>query len=82
MTENIQKKLLQFISRSFMVEPEEIDLEKSLIDEGIIDSFGLIEIAVFMETEFTITVDENDMIRENFGSVVKMANFIKKQANL
>lgn len=76
MTPVIQEKLLDFITKNFMVERNEIDLDKSLIDEGIIDSFGLIEIGTFMETEFGMTVDEDDMIRENFGSVHKMVAFI------
>ncbi len=62
-----------------MVERDEIDLDKSMIDEGIIDSFGLIEIATFMENEFQMQISEENMIRENFGSVHKIVNFIKKE---
>jgi acyl carrier protein len=79
MPEDIQNKLLEFIIRSFMVEREEIDLDKSMIDEGIIDSFGLIEIATFLENEFHITISEEKMIRTNFGSVHKIVNFVKRE---
>jgi len=65
-----------------MVERNEIDLDKSMIDEGIIDSFGLIEIATFMENEFKMEISEENMIRENFGSVHKIVNFIKKETEL
>ena len=77
--EQIQERLLDFIAQGFMVEKDEIDLEKSLIDEGIIDSFGLIEIAAFMEEQFSMTVEEDDMNRDNFGSVVKIVSFINKR---
>ncbi len=80
--EDIQEKLLIFITQSFMVEREEIDLEKSMIDEGIIDSFGLVEIATFMEEEFSMIVEETDMIRDNFGSVTKIVNYILEQTAL
>jgi len=79
MAEEIQNKLLDFITRSFMVEKEEIDLDKSMIDEGIIDSFGLIEIATFLEDEFQIKITEDKMIRANFGSVTKIVNFIERE---
>lgn len=79
MSEEIQDKLLAFITSSFMVEREEIDLDKSMIDEGIIDSFGLIEIASFMEKEFNMKVREDQMIRSNFGSVHKIVDFIKRE---
>ena len=79
MSQEIQDKLLAFITSSFMVEREEIDLDKSMIDEGIIDSFGLIEIASFMEREFNMKVREEQMIRSNFGSVHKIVDFIRRE---
>ncbi len=79
--ENIKELLLEFITRNFMVEREEIDLGKSMIDEGIIDSFGLIEIATFMEDQFSMTVEDDDMNRDNFGSVLKLVDFIYKRIN-
>lgn len=72
----IEGKLIAFICRNFMVEPNEFDMEKSLVDQGVIDSIGLVEIAAFMEEEYRISVDENDMDRENFGSLKKMVAFI------
>ena len=79
MKQEIQEALLGFIISNFMVEREEIDLEKSLIDEGIIDSFGLIEISSFIEDDFSIAVKEDDMVRENFGSVLKIVDFIHRR---
>ncbi len=79
MSNDILERLLEFITRNFMVEREEIDLNKSMIDEGIIDSFGLVEIATFMENEFGMKIAENQMVRENFGSVNKIVGFIKRE---
>lgn len=59
-----------------MVDLADINIEKSLIDEGIIDSFGLVEIATFIENEFSMVVEESEMIRDNFGSVLKIVDFI------
>ena len=81
MNNEIQTSLLDFISRNFMVDIEEIPLDRSLIDEGIIDSFGLIEISSFMENQFQIAVDEEDMTRDNFGSVLKMVDYIQGKIN-
>ena len=78
----IREKLLEFIVDNFMVEREGIDLDKSMIDEGVIDSFGLIEIAAFMEKEFRMKITEEQMIRSNFGSVNKIVDFIKRETNL
>lgn len=80
MSNDILERLLEFITRNFMVEREEVDLDKSMIDEGIIDSFGLVEIATFMENEFGMKITEEQMIRANFGSVNKIVGFIQREA--
>ena len=72
----VEDNLVTFICRNFMVEPGEFSLEESLVDQGVIDSFGLVEISAFMEHEFNMNVSEDDMNRENFGSVKKMVAFI------
>jgi acyl carrier protein len=78
MTElEIKRKLLEFICRNFMVEENEVEMDRSLVDQGIIDSFGLIEMSAFLTRTFGITVVETDMNRANFGSVDKITNFVK-----
>jgi acyl carrier protein len=62
-----------------MVDEDEIDLDKSMIYEGIIDSFGLVEIAAFLEKQFSIKISQDDMIRENFGSVLKIVAFVERR---
>lgn len=80
-TEIITKKqirvlLLDFICRQFLVDKEDIEIDKSLIDTGIIDSMGLIEISSFISQNFNFTISVDQMTRQNFGSVLLMVNFI------
>lgn len=82
MQSDIQEKLLNFICENFFVERDEIDINRSLVETGIIDSIGLIEISAFMEKFFSIKVEEEDITRENFGSVVKMVKFLEKRIEL
>lgn len=75
----IKQGLLEFIAENFMVEVNEIPHDKSLIDEGIIDSFGLVEIASYMKKMHGFEVETEEMIRDNFGSVDKMVTYIKNR---
>lgn len=77
--EQARSQLLEFIVDNYMVDLDEIPLDKSLIDEGIIDSFGLVEIASFLEKIFAIKIAEDDMVRENFGSVNKLIAFVERK---
>lgn len=79
--EEIQGMLLDFISTTFIVDRVDIDVNKSLVQTGIIDSIGLLEISAFIEMAFLLRVVEQDMTRDNFGSVVHMARFVHKRLN-
>ena len=76
--EQIREMLLDFICRQFLVDYEDIQLDKSLIDTGIIDSMGLIEISSFISQTFNFKVTESQMNRQNFGSVLLIVDFIDK----
>ena len=79
MSSSIQSKLVEFLCKNYMVEEDEIHPDKSLIDQGVIDSFGLIEISGFLEQEFGIAVRDDEMNRENFGSVLKIVSFVENK---
>ncbi len=74
----IKDSLLDFVSRQFLVDKEDIELDKSLIDTGIIDSMGLIEISTFITQNFNFKVSVDQMTRQNFGSILLLVDFIDK----
>ena len=76
---HIRNALLEFVTRNFNVLASEVNLDESLIDQGVIDSFGLIEITAFIEKQFGVVIEEQDMTREAFGSMNKMANFVDRR---
>jgi acyl carrier protein len=75
----IQRDLVDFVVRNFLVDESEIVLGESLVDQGIIDSFGLVEIAAFIKKKYTVKTDEQEMNRENFGSLLKMAAYVERK---
>lgn len=76
---SVKEKLIEFVCRNFMVEAFEIDLSSSLVDQGIIDSFGLVEISTFLKKEFGVETEQEDMNRENFGSIEKIVVYVSKK---
>ena len=80
--DTIQELLLDFLCQQFLVEKEDIELDKSLVDTGIIDSMGLIEISAYLQREYEIKITEEKMNRNNFGSVVKIVDFILREKDI
>jgi len=50
--------------------------DDSLLDKGIIDSTGVMELIAFIEAEFHIKVTESEMIPDNLDSVHHIARFV------
>lgn len=75
----IQKEITAFVCKNFLVEENEFSPSESLVDQGIIDSFGLVEIAAFFKKKFGVVSQESDMNRGNYGSIETMASFVERK---
>ena len=47
----------------------ELSLDYALIDNEVLDSMGIFELISFVEDEFGITIDDEDLVVGNFGSI-------------
>ena len=51
----------------------------SFLEEGIIDSLGVLELSMFVEETFGFQVMQQDLTPENFDSVNNLAAYIRKK---
>jgi acyl carrier protein len=52
----------------------------SLLERGIIDSMGVMELVSFIETEFGIAVGDDDVTETNVGSLRAIGSFVASRA--
>ncbi len=52
----------------------------SFLEEGIIDSVGVLELVIFLEEIFGVAVADQDLTLDNFDSVDKLANFVGRKS--
>jgi acyl carrier protein len=73
----IREQVRSFVRTNFYV-PEGVALsdEASLLEHGIIDSTGVLELVTFIEDSFGISVDDSEMVPENLDSVAGIASFV------
>jgi acyl carrier protein len=55
--------------------------DTSFLDEGIIDSTGVMELVAFLEANFNVKVEDEEIIPDNFDSINKLTNFVKQKSN-
>jgi acyl carrier protein len=77
MTE-IAKSLRQFISENFLfgVDDRYSD-DDSFLENGIIDSTGVLELIAFLEKTFAMTVEDEELVPENLDSVNNVVRFVE-----
>ena len=51
----------------------------SFLENGIVDSTNILELVMFVEEEFGITTDDNEIIPDNFDSVSKLSRFTRSK---
>jgi acyl carrier protein len=78
----IENKVRQFILNNFVRDKGLVLANNtSLIDEALIDSTGVLEIAAFIEEVFGIRTEDEEMVLDNFESVNALCKYIQsKQA--
>lgn len=81
--DEIQGSVRYFITENFLYGQDgQFGNDDSLIERGIIDSTGVLEIVAFLETDFGLEIEDREIVPANLDSVNRICGFIvqKKQA--
>lgn len=77
---DIESKLQHFIAERFLKgRSHSLKPDDSLLDGNLMDSMGILEIVDFVESEFGITVDGEDLLPDNFQTIAVLATFINSK---
>lgn len=76
----IKDKVRAFIVENFLFEEDEnLKEDTSFLENGIIDSTGILELVTFLEETYEFAVEDDELIPENLDSIANMENYIKKK---
>lgn len=76
----MKDKIRAFITNNFYVaDGDELLDDSSLLDEGVVDSTGVLEVIAFIEETFEIQVDDAEMLPDNLDSIDKIAAFVARK---
>lgn len=62
----------------FSSDPNDLPDDASLLDRGIIDSTGVLELVLFLEENFGLQVKASEMLPQNFDSVNAITAFVER----
>ncbi len=67
----------KFILKQFpLARHHQVKDSDPLLESGILDSLGVLEVVAFIEQEYSIHVSDDDLVLENFRSIDRIAAFI------
>ena len=75
---DIRAVLREFIGANFWVK-DGVGDDVSLLESGILDSTGVIEVVSFMESKFGFAVADDEIVPENLETIAQMAAFVSRR---
>ncbi|MGA9304877.1 MAG: acyl carrier protein [Candidatus Sulfotelmatobacter sp.] len=78
-TTDIEQEIRSFIAESFLMSGSDALNEDTPLLGNVIDSTGVIELIVFVQQRFTISVEDEEVMTDNFGSVKNVVTFVEKK---
>ncbi len=79
--EEIESAIRTYISKNILFRNGDYPYpdNASFLAEGITDSTNVLELVLFVEESYNLSVADQDIVPENFDSVAQLAAFIRRQ---
>ncbi len=75
----IENDVREFVTENFLFGRTNVSLDgdDSLLEEGLIDSTGVLELVTFIEDKFDVTVEDEELVPDNLDSINRLITFIE-----
>ena len=77
----IEKDLVSYLKKGNPVldKMQNIPMDESLVELGYIDSFGIVDLVTYLENKWKIKIQNEEITKDQFGSINKMINLVYKK---
>ncbi|HTN44175.1 MAG TPA: acyl carrier protein [Nitrospiria bacterium] len=78
----IEQQLRQFVINNFLFGQggDQLSNHDSFLEKGIVDSTGVLELVAFLEDQYRIKIEDEELIPANLDSIDSLIRFIEKKA--
>ena len=79
----IKEQLKDYIARNLLFSDNgfKYDDDDSFLEEGIVDSIGVLELVAFVDESFGVEVEDHEVTPDNFDSVNKLTAYVQRKQN-
>lgn len=81
MSSELADTIRHYILENFLFTDDEsaLGIDDSLLEKGIVDSTGMMEIITFLEADLDVRVEDEEMTPENLDSVNRLVNYVTRK---
>jgi acyl carrier protein len=79
---HLNVQIREFILEKFpLARKQQLKDTDALLETGILDSLGVLDLVSYMEQKFSIVVADDELVPENFQSVATMAAYVQRKTS-
>ena len=76
----VRDKIRAFVVENFLFGKDDgFSDDTSFLEEGIIDSTGILELVSFLEEEYSISVEDEELVPENLDSINNAVAYVERK---
>ncbi len=77
---HIEDQIRNYIIENLLFGEEEgLTASQSLLETGVVDSTGVVELVAFLEKNFALEVADEDLAPENLDTIAAIAAFVRRK---
>ena len=81
MNNNIYNSLSKYIAEQILKQPDrKLSAGEALISSGLVDSFSLVDLALFVEENYNVRIDDTELNADTFDSLEQLAAIIEERS--
>lgn len=77
--QNIKEQIRQYIAKNLLFSGNNFKYsdDASFLEEGIVDSLGIMDLTMYIQETYKVTINDIELTPDNFDSVNKVAQYIQ-----
>jgi acyl carrier protein len=81
MNNDILKRVRGFIEENFLFRADVSDLADtdSLLENGVMDSTGILELVAFLESDFSLQMSDAEIVPDNLDSIASITAYVERK---
>ena len=78
----VKSEIENFIVENFLYGQDDgFGDDVSFMAKGLLDSTGILELVAFVEERYEISMEDDELIPDNFDSITKLSNYISRKTD-